>query len=208
MTVNPSGGNARPGGRSRTAAAQCWRRPRAALSGAINQARIGTIRGVGDRQGPNFDSWLTVSHRSRLTLRVAPIDAREQAKERHGQRLRQELSIISGKRTGAFGFCIIGQINSADVYSSNALFAKLWRTMLEASAIEAIAELKAEEKSQPVDAERHKGFSARISDRQGRSEKCDGANELGQMRNRKEPVFRDSQTSRNGKWVHRNYITK
>src|SRR5262245_30406230 len=52
-------------------------------------------------------------------------------------------SIINGKRDViGFVFAINGQINSADVYSSNALFAKLWPKMLEASAIEAIAELK------------------------------------------------------------------
>src|SRR5262249_22234745 len=60
-------------------------------------------------------------------------------------------SIINGKRDViGFVFAINGQINSADVYSSNALFAKLWPKMLQASAIEAIAELKAEEKFQPV----------------------------------------------------------
>src|SRR6266508_547847 len=60
-------------------------------------------------------------------------------------------SSINGKRDViGFVFAINGQINSADVYSSNALFAKLWPKMLQASAIEAIAELKTEEKFQPV----------------------------------------------------------
>src|SRR5262245_18073741 len=58
-------------------------------------------------------------------------------------------SIINGKRDViGYVFAINGQISSADVYSSNALFAKLWPKMLEASAIEAIAELKADEKFQ------------------------------------------------------------
>ena len=39
-----------------------------------------------------------------------------------------------------YAFAINGQINSADIYVSNHLFAKLWPRMLKAAAIEAVAE--------------------------------------------------------------------
>ncbi len=47
-------------------------------------------------------------------------------------------------------FAINGQINSADIYSSNVLFKKLWPKLLDASAIEAFAEFDESVKSEPV----------------------------------------------------------
>ncbi|MDD5065949.1 MAG: hypothetical protein PHF84_02765 [bacterium] len=54
----------------------------------------------------------------------------------------RELSHIAGKANDVVGFvfCINGEINSADIYSHNKLFLKLWPKMLEASAIEAVSE--------------------------------------------------------------------
>jgi hypothetical protein len=51
-------------------------------------------------------------------------------------------------RTDVIGyvFAINGKINSADVYGSSALFKKLWPKLLKASAIEAVAEQKGEQK--------------------------------------------------------------
>lgn len=45
-----------------------------------------------------------------------------------------------------YAFAINGKINSADVYGSRALFAKLWPKLLRSSAVEAVAELKKGEK--------------------------------------------------------------
>jgi len=42
-----------------------------------------------------------------------------------------------------YAFAVNGQINSADVYVSNALFKKLWPRMLKAAAVEAVAETNA-----------------------------------------------------------------
>ncbi len=55
--------------------------------------------------------------------------------------------IIVGK-TDVIGyvFAINGKINSADIYGSSALFQKLWPKLLQASAIEAVAELRRGEK--------------------------------------------------------------
>ena len=55
--------------------------------------------------------------------------------------------IVEGK-TDVIGyvFAINGKINSADIYASNALFQKLWPKLLQASAIEAVAEVRHGEK--------------------------------------------------------------
>jgi hypothetical protein len=51
-------------------------------------------------------------------------------------------SIIDGKTDViGYAFVINGEINSADVYASNALFKKLWPKLLRATAVEAVADL-------------------------------------------------------------------
>jgi hypothetical protein len=55
--------------------------------------------------------------------------------------------IIDGQNdVVGYVFAINGKINSADIYASNALFRKLWPKLLQASAIEAVAELQRGEK--------------------------------------------------------------
>jgi hypothetical protein len=55
--------------------------------------------------------------------------------------------IVEGKNdVVGYVFAINGKINSADIYASNALFKKLWPKLLQASAIEAVAELRRGEK--------------------------------------------------------------
>jgi len=118
-------------------------------------------------------------------------------------------SIINGKRdVVGFVFAINGQINSADVYSSNALFAKLWAKMLEASAIEAMAELKGEEKFQPVDASAVKAFLRESQTGNAETKKVTSRTSVVKSETGKNLFFETRDSSRNGKWVHRNYITK
>lgn len=118
-------------------------------------------------------------------------------------------SIINGKRdVVGFVFAINGQINSADVYSSNALFAKLWPKMLEASAIEAIAELKAGEKSQPVDVSAIKAFLRESHTGKAETKKVTARTSVVKSETGKNLFFETRDSSRNDKWVHRNYITK
>ncbi len=52
-----------------------------------------------------------------------------------------------------YAFAINGKINSADVYANRALFKKLWPKLLEATAIEAVAEFKKGRKFDPMTAE-------------------------------------------------------
>jgi hypothetical protein len=118
-------------------------------------------------------------------------------------------SIINGKRdVVGFVFAINGQINSADVYSSNALFAKLWPKMIEASAIEAIAELKTEEKSRPVDASAIKAFLRESQTGKAEAKSVTARTSVVKCETEKNLFFETSDRSRKDKWVHRNYITK
>jgi hypothetical protein len=118
-------------------------------------------------------------------------------------------SIINGKRdVVGFVFAINGQINCADVYSSNALFAKLWPKMLEASAIEAIAELKDEEKPQPVDANAVKSFLRESQAGKAETKRVTARTSVVKSETEKNLFFESRDHAKKGKWVHRNYITK
>jgi hypothetical protein len=58
-----------------------------------------------------------------------------------GEYIRKLSSLVAGKPDViGYAFAINGEINSADIYVSNHLFAKLWPRMLKAAAIEAVAE--------------------------------------------------------------------
>src|SRR2546423_10383091 len=67
--------------------------------------------------------------------------------------------IIDGKSDViGYVFAINGKINSADVYASSVLFKKLWPKLLQASAIEAVADPRRGEKFEAPAAGEGKGF--------------------------------------------------
>ena len=118
--------------------------------------------------------------------------------------------IVDGK-TDVIGyvFAINGKINSADVYASSALFKKLWPKLLQASAIEAVAELKRGQKFEAPKADAVRGF---LDDSpKGTDEKEKDVSSRVQMvtRESKENVFFETRDrAKSDTWVHRNYIKK
>jgi hypothetical protein len=119
-------------------------------------------------------------------------------------------NIVNGK-TDVIGyvFAINGKINSADVYASSALFKKLWPKLLQASAIEAVAELRRGEKFEAPPAAAVQGF---LDDSpKGPDEKQKDVSSRVQMvtRESKENVFFETRDrAKSDAWVHRNYIKK
>jgi hypothetical protein len=118
------------------------------------------------------------------------------------------LSSIVNDKPDVIGyvFAINGKVNSADVYASSALFKKLWPKLLKASAIEAVAELrgnqkfaapKAEEVHSLLDdsgVEKQKDVSPRV---QIITRDSDG-----------KVSFETRDRAQGDVWVHRNYIKK
>src|SRR2546426_10188347 len=115
--------------------------------------------------------------------------------------------IVNGK-TDVIGyvFAINGKINSADVYASNSLFKKLWPKLLQASAIEAVADLRRGEKFEAPAADAVKGF---LDDSpKGVDEKQKEVSPRVQMvtRESKDNVFFETRDrAKADTWVHRNY---
>jgi len=107
-----------------------------------------------------------------------------------------------------FVFAINNELNSADVYSSNALFKRFWPRLLKAAAVEAVAERTAELTGEQVSI-------ASVGEFLIASEK--GSETLREVTRRTHMVKRDAEKSvffetrdmdHGGAWIHRSYLTK
>lgn len=116
--------------------------------------------------------------------------------------------IIEGKSDViGYVFAINGKVNSADVYASSALFKKLWPKLLKASAIEAVAELRRDEKFEAPKASDVRGL---LDDSKGKEEQKDVSGRV-QMITRESDgnvSFETRDRAKGDAWVHRNYIKK
>ncbi|MDQ1637970.1 MAG: hypothetical protein QOF62_1309 [Pyrinomonadaceae bacterium] len=105
-------------------------------------------------------------------------------------------------------FAINGNVNSADVYSSNALFRKLWPKLLKANTVEAIAQLQ-KETFKPASTDRAKAFLTEAEKPQPSAEKDVTTRVKVVTREDDKNVFFETRDeAQKGAWVHRNYIKK
>ena len=107
-----------------------------------------------------------------------------------------------------FAFAINGKVNSADVYASHALFAKLWPKLLKATATEALAELDQKTAAEPVASETIHAFMA---DSEQPKPKAKDVTQRVRVVTREDDnnIFFETQDRRDkDAWVHRNYIRK
>lgn len=126
----------------------------------------------------------------------------------------KELSRIVYTKRNVIGyvFAINGHVNSADVYASSTLFIKLWPKLLRASAIEAVSELRGDQRSEPVTQANARKFLSDAEAAAPSEKEVTGGVKL-VTREDKDNVFfetRDAAGAGAGKdeWVHRNYIKK
>jgi hypothetical protein len=105
-------------------------------------------------------------------------------------------------------FAINGHVNSADVYASRALFVKLWPKLLKASAVEAVAELQAEAKPQPVADHVVKTFLAESEQANAAAKEVTQRVRLVTREDDKNIFFETQDRQEKDGWVHRNYIRK
>lgn len=108
-----------------------------------------------------------------------------------------------------FAFAINGKVNSADVYASHALFAKLWPKLLKATATEALAELDQHQaNAEPVASETINAF---LADSEQPKAKAKDVTQRVRVVTREDDdnIFFETQDRREkDAWVHRNYIKK
>ncbi len=103
-------------------------------------------------------------------------------------------------------FAVNGRVNSADVYPSNALFAKMWTKLLNASITEAIGErTKAAAGTSPGTADVAAFLAAAEA---GKSEdKSIAAFMRQETRDADKALYVEAKRD-DGRWVHRNYLAK
>src|SRR5215510_8180683 len=117
--------------------------------------------------------------------------------------------IIEGKNDViGYVFAINGQINSADVYSSNALFKKLWPKMIESSSTEAVGEFEKSKTYDQVKADVVKAFL--MDSESGKADEKEVTSRVTSVKRETEKnlYFETRDRSRNKTWVHRNYLAK
>jgi hypothetical protein len=117
--------------------------------------------------------------------------------------------IVEGKNDViGYVFAINGQINSADVYSSSALFRKLWPKLIESSATEAVGEFEKGKTYDQVEADAVKSFLVDAeSGTAGEKEVTSRVTSV--KRETEKNLFFESRDRGRGKtWLHRNYLAK
>lgn len=130
-------------------------------------------------------------------------------KESSADYVKQLASLIAGKRDViGYVFAINGQLNSADVYSSNALFIKLWPKLLEASAVEAFAEFEESAQFEPVTTGLAQTFLRAAESGKAEVKTLQPRTRMIKHETEKHVLFEARDRARNDAWVHRNYLAK
>ncbi len=99
-------------------------------------------------------------------------------------------------------------VNSADVYSSHALFKKLWPKLLEASATEAISEFEKGKDYKPVEIAAVKTFLIEAEMGKAIGREVTPQVTMIKRETEKNLFFETRDRKPSGDWVHRNYIAK
>jgi hypothetical protein len=122
----------------------------------------------------------------------------------------KKLSPIIESKNDVIGyvFAINGQINSADVYSSSALFKKLWPKLIESSATEAVGEFEKGKTHDPAKADAVKAF---LTDAEsGKADEKEVTSRVTSVKRETEKnlFFETRDRGRDKSWLHRNYLAK
>lgn len=118
-------------------------------------------------------------------------------------------NLIDGKSdVVGYAFAINGQINSADVYASNALFKKLWAKMLKAAAIEAVAENNGRTTAAAPKPEAVKSFLIDADAAPSNEREVNGGAITVVTRDKKDSAVYEARDDKSKIVVHRSYVKK
>ena len=122
----------------------------------------------------------------------------------------KSLSGILQNKSDVIGyvFAINGKVNSADVYASHALFAKLWPKLIKSSAVEAVAEIQNGLEHKPVTDETVQAFLAESEQASASTKDITRHVRLVTREDDKNAFYETQDRTQNDGFVHRNYIRK
>jgi hypothetical protein len=134
----------------------------------------------------------------------------EDKKVREGaEKCVRKLSAIvddDGDATG-FVFAVNGRLDGGEVYASKALFRKLWPKLLDAAAVEALAE-RSEEKYEPVSLDAIKACLLGAEKGEAQQKEVAERTKVLMRETDKYLFFETRDVDRKGLWIHRSYLTK
>jgi len=122
----------------------------------------------------------------------------------------EHLSNIIESQPDAIGYAVAinGKLNSADVYASHELFARMWPKLLKASAIEAMAERGNEKSSAVLDAA---AIRKEFADAERGHESSKDVNhrlDVVMKETNKAVLFETRDRERGGASIHKSYVMK
>lgn len=120
------------------------------------------------------------------------------------------LSGILQNKTDVIGyvFAINGKVNSADIYASHTLFAKLWPKLIKASAVEAVAEIRKDVEHKPVSDDTVKAFLTESEQAAASTKDVTPHLRLVTREDDKNAFYETQDRTQKDGFVHRNYIRK
>ncbi|HVG29095.1 MAG TPA: DUF6569 family protein [Pyrinomonadaceae bacterium] len=108
-----------------------------------------------------------------------------------------------------YAFSVNGKLNSAEVYSSHALFRKLWGGLLKSNAVEALAEAGRDANAAPPSGADVRGFIAESEKgAPSQDETVGGRVQLVTRETKSNIMFETRSTTKKSAWVHKSYIKK
>jgi hypothetical protein len=173
--------------------AEVWKEVAKAQAGLAGGVSVGTATQTVSVQAESSPSSL------QLTLESRPV---EKATEGYLKSLK---GVVDHKpNVVGFAFAVNGQINSADIYASTALFAAMWPKLLKSSAVEAVRVRQKDQKfSQPPAS----AVEALLQDQEGAKTSTVNVGRVALVSREAEKQLMFE--SRDGdSWIHRNYIAK
>lgn len=133
----------------------------------------------------------------------------EKVRERAGGYVKALSAVVGGKPDAVgYVFTVNGRLSSADVYSSGALFRKLWLRLLEASAVEAVAELPTYDGAAAGAAHSVEDFLADAARGRETEREVTKRTMVVKREGERAIFFETRDMARGGAWVHRNYLAK
>ncbi|MHC4597728.1 MAG: ARPP-1 family domain-containing protein [Planctomycetota bacterium] len=105
-----------------------------------------------------------------------------------------------------FAFAVNGAFNSASLYASGNLFKKLWPKLLEASAVEALAEAEEGETDPPPTPDEVSSLLASLEEGKEKEEKVTERIHLVTRESETGVLFETRDAETPSPWLHRNYI--
>jgi hypothetical protein len=133
----------------------------------------------------------------------------EKVQEKAEAYVRRLSSAVEGK-PDVLGYVLSvnGKFSGADVYSSRALFRKLWPRLLKSAALEAVAELPSYEKVAAVSVDSIRAAFADMEKGQESEREVTKRTRMIKREGERGIFFETRDVAQGGAWIHRNYLAK